>query len=200
MSLTELYRSHHLGWNVKHFYGFYKRKEGGPVDKGQYTQFWRAMRQLEIEMISAYSPEARGRSERAFGTHQGRLPKELALMGITNMEQANRYLREVYMPHFNEVFSVPALEEGSAFVPLGNVDLNEILCEQSERKVGRDNCVHFEGLILQIPSDRYRCHYVGASVRVSRYQDGRVAIFHGHRKLVEYDAKGGTVFHRAKAA
>jgi hypothetical protein len=175
-------------------------KEGGPVDKGQYTQFRRGMQKLGIEMIAAYSPEARGRSERAFGTHQGRLPKELALMGITTMDAANRYLRETYMPRFNEEFCVPALEEGSAFVPLGEVDLNEILCEQHERKVGRDNCVHFEGRVLQIPSNPYRCHYVGATVRVSLYGDGRVALFHGPRKLVEYDEKGEAVFHWEKAA
>lgn len=89
---------------------------GGKVDKTNPTQFGRAMQQLGIQMVAAYSPEARGRSERAFATHQGRLPKELALAGITDMTEANRYLEEVYRPAFNREFSRPATEEGSAFV------------------------------------------------------------------------------------
>jgi transposase len=90
---------------------------GGKVDKVNLTQFGRAMKHLGIDMIAAYSPEARGRSERAFATHQGRLPKELALAGITDMEIANRYLRDVYRPAFNGEFAQPPLEDGSAFVP-----------------------------------------------------------------------------------
>ena len=106
-------------------------------------------------MIAAYSPEARGRSERAFATHQGRLPKELALAGITDMETANRYLRDVYRPAFNEEFAQPPLADGSAFVPFPGGSLTDILCEQFERTVGKDNCVRFEGLTLQIPNDRH---------------------------------------------
>ncbi|MEO1767025.1 hypothetical protein V6E02_07360, partial [Thiobacter sp. AK1] len=103
---------------------------GGKVDKHNLTQFGRAMRQLGIEMIPAYSPEARGRSERMFRTHQDRLPKELAAAGITDMAAANRYLREVYLPAFNAEFLQPAQEEGSAFVPWIGGDLDDILCEQ----------------------------------------------------------------------
>jgi hypothetical protein len=102
----------------------------GKVDKENLTQFGRAMKQLGIDMIAAYSPEARGRSERAFGTHQGRLPQELALAGITHMEAANRYLREDYLPAFNAEFAVPAMETGSAFVPWIGGSLDEILCEK----------------------------------------------------------------------
>ena len=163
---------------------------GGKVDKVNLTQFGRAMKHLGIEMIAAYSPEARGRSERAFATHQGRLPKELALAGITNMERANRYLREVYCPAFNTEFSTPALEEGSAFVPFVGGSLDDILCEQFERTVGKDNCIHFDGMTLQIPSDRHRCHYVKAKVGVHRYQDGTLGVFHGPRLLSTYDVKG----------
>ncbi len=141
-------------------------------------------------MIAAYSPQARGRSERAFATHQDRLPKELALAGITDMEQANRYLVEVYLPAFHAEFAVAAPQEGCAFVPLMGVDLEEILCEQHPRVVGNDNCVRFEGLVLQIPADRHRCHYVKATVRVHRHVDRTLAVFHGPRLLARYDALG----------
>jgi len=166
---------------------------GGKVDKDHSTQFGRAMKQLGIEMIAAYSPEARGRSERAFGTHQGRLPQELALAGITTMAAANRYLAEVYLPAFNAEFMQPAREPGSAFVPFIGTHLAEILCEQFERTVGNDNCVHFEGQALQIPADRHRCHYVKAKVRVHRYPDHSLAVFHGPRCLARYAPEGTPV-------
>jgi transposase len=163
---------------------------GGEVDKGQLTQFGRAMQQLGIEMIAAYSPEARGRSERMFRTHQDRLPRELADAGISEMDAANRYLREVYMPAFNEEFARPARDEGTAFVGLMGREMTEILCEQYERVVGKDNCVAFEGMTLQIEPDRQRHHYVKVKVRVHRYPDGKLAVFHGPRCLARYDARG----------
>jgi transposase len=163
---------------------------GGKVDKTQLTQFGRAMKQLGIEMIPAYSPEARGRSERAFRTHQARLPKELAQAGITTLEAANRYVAEVYRPAFNAEFRQEAVEEGSAFVAFLGGALDDILCEQFERTVGHDNCIRFEGLVLQIPADRHRCHYVKAKVRVHRYPDGSLGVFHGPRKLADYEANG----------
>ena len=141
-------------------------------------------------MIAAYSPQARGRSERAFGTHQGRLPQELAKAGVTNLAGANRYLKKVYMPRFNKEFAQPAMETGSAFVPWIGTSLDDILCEQFERTVGKDNCIQFEGLILQIPADQHRCHYVKVRVRVNRYADGSLAVFHGPRKLARYGAEG----------
>ena len=163
---------------------------GGKVDKVNLTQFGRAMKHLGIEMIPAYSPEARGRSERAFATHQGRLPRELAAAGITTLEGANRYLEEVYRPAFNAEFQQPAREEGSAFVPWIGGSLDDILCEQYERTVGHDNGVRFEGITLQIPPDRHRCHYVKVKVRVHCYPNGSLAVFHGPRKLADYDAEG----------
>lgn len=163
---------------------------GGKVDKNQLTQFGLAMQQLGIEMIAAYSPEARGRSERMFRTHQDRLPRELALAGITDMAAANRYLSETYRPGFNVEFMQPAMEAGSAFVPWIGGPLEEILCERFERQVGADNCVSFEGKKLQIPADRHRCHYVKARVAVRRRIDGSLAIFHGPRKLAEYEPDG----------
>ena len=164
--------------------------KGGKVSKTQLTQFGRAMRQLGIQMIPAYSPQARGRSERAFQTHQDRLVKELALHGITNIDEANRYLAKVYMPSFNAEFKKPAHEEGSAFVPWLGGDIDDILCEHFERTVNADNCVSFERMTLQIPANRYRCHYVRVKVQVHRYLDGSLAIFHGPRKLADYNPMG----------
>lgn len=165
-------------------------KEGGKVSKTLLTQFGRAMSQLGIQMIAAYSPEARGRSERAFQTHQQRLVRELALHGITDINAANRYLAEVYMPAYNNEFVQPAPEEGSVFVPWTDGNLDDILCEQHERTVSADNCVSFERKILQIPANRYRCHYVRVRIRIHRYIDGSLAIFHGPRKLADYDPLG----------
>jgi len=164
---------------------------GGKVDKVNLTQFGRAMGQLGIEMIPAYSPEARGRSERVFSTHQDRLVKELALAGITDMKEANMYLAETYLPTYNAEFTQPPPEEGSAFVACRDLSvLDDILCERFERTVRKDNCVHFEGLVLQIPSDRHRCHYVKVKVKVLRYTDGTLSIQHGPRELARYDAQG----------
>jgi transposase len=173
---------------------------GGKVDKENLTQFGRAMKHLNIEMIPSYSPEARGRVERAFGTHQERLPKELALNMITDMESANRYLSKFYMPAFNDEFKVLACEEGSAFVPWIGGCLDDILCEQYKRTVNRDNCVQFDGLSLQIPEDQYRCHYVKAKVRVHKYTNGRLSVFHGPRKLATYDVKGHLINDEIQAA
>jgi transposase len=178
---------------------WYTPEAGGKVDKNNPTQFGRAMRQLGIEMIAAYSPEARGRSERMFRTHQDRLPKELEAAGITGMAAANEYIQQVYMPAFNAEFMQPAMEEGSAFVPYVGRDLSDILCEQHERVVGNDNCVSFEGIKLQIPKDRARLHYVKVKVRVHCYPDGHLAIFHGPRCLARFTAKGVFVEPRMRA-
>lgn len=163
---------------------------GGKVDKVHLTQFGRAMAQLGVEMIPAYSPEARGRSERVFGTHQDRLVKELAAEGITTMEAANRYLEEVYRPNYNQEFARPAREPGTAFVALMGVELGDILCEHFERTVGNDNCVTFGKLRLQIPETGYRMHYRKVKVRVHRCPDQSLAIFHGPRKLVSFSQDG----------
>ena len=177
---------------------WYTPKEGGKVDKGRPTQFATAMKQLGIEMIPAYSPQARGRCERAFKTHQDRLTKELAKEGISTMKDANRYLETVYRPAFNEEFCVKPTEEEELFVKWVGADLDDILCEQFSRTVRNDNCIVFKKLTLQIPKDRYRCHYVKAKVRLLRYANGNFAIFHGHRKLAEYDSKG-TVLKRKRS-
>jgi transposase len=163
---------------------------GGKVDRRTPTQFGRAMQQLGIEMIAAYSPQARGRSERAFHTHQARLVRELALAGITDLAAANAYLHQHYRAAFNLEFMQPALEVGSAFVPCVGTDLSEIFCEHFERLVGADNCVSFQALKLQIPQQRHRCHFVKVKVRVRRYLDDTLSIFHGPRCLARYSAAG----------
>jgi len=173
---------------------------GGKVDKANLTQFGRALQQLGIEMIAAYSPEARGRSERAFATHQERLPKELAHAGITDLAAANRYIARRYRPAFNAEFAVPAREEGSAFVQWIGGPLDDILCEQVERTVGNDNCIRYENLFLQLPADRHRCHYVKAKVRVHEYPNGRLAVFHGPRRLADYSADGTLLKTKEKCA
>ena len=169
---------------------FYTPDAGGKVDKTHLTQVGRALKQLGIEHIAAYSPEARGHSERAFKTHQGRLPQELAKAGIIDMAGANRYLEQVYMAQHNAEFAVPATSEGTAFIPYIGGRLPEILCEQHERVVGNDNCVRFGGMKLQIPADGARHHYVKVKVRVHCYVDRTLAVFHGPRKLAGYDAQG----------
>lgn len=179
---------------------WYTPEAGGKVDKRDLTQFGQAMKRLGIEMIPAYSPQARGRSERAVATHPARLPKELALAGITERASANRYLAEVYRAAFNREFSHPAREEGTAFVPFVGGPLDEVLCEQPERPVGKDNCVRFDGLILQIPADRHRCHYVKAQVQVHRHAEGGLAVFHGPRRLACYTADGRLIEQESKAA
>lgn len=163
---------------------------GGKVDKEHPTQFGRALKQLGISQIAAYSPEARGRSERAFRTHQGRLPRELALAGITDMEAANHYIATLYRPRYNQEFSHKAREEGSAFVAFVGPHIDDILCEQFERTVSKDNCVSFEAMTLQIPADKHRMHYMRVKVMVHRYADGSLSLFHGPRQLAHYDNKG----------
>jgi len=163
---------------------------GGKVDKANPTQFGRAMQELGIGMIAAYSPEARGRSERMFGTWQGRLPNELALHKITDMRVANRFIADTFLPEMNRRFTVTASEQGNAFVPLLNTRLDDILCLKAARTVGNDNCVKYRGKALQIPKTTGRSHYVKANVWVHEYQDQRTSVYHGPRLLGTYDANG----------
>jgi hypothetical protein len=133
---------------------------GEKVAKDQLTQVGRALVQLGIEHIPAYSPEARGRSERAFGTLQDRLPKELQRAGITTVEAANRFLREVYLPEHNARFAVPPERPETAFVADASGVHRDLLCVQEERVVGNDNTVRYRGLALQIPPRPIRPHFV----------------------------------------
>ena len=172
---------------------FFTPKAGEAVDKDRLTQVGRALARLGIEHIPAYSPEARGRSERMFGTLQDRLAKELQLAGIADIEAANLFIREVYLPDHNARFARPPALPESAFVAADPAQLHEILCVQEERVVARDNTVSFGRLRLQLPQSRLRPHYVKARVRVHQYPDGRLAVFHGPRAIARYTSAGELV-------
>jgi len=165
-------------------------KAGEAVDPYRLTQVGRALRELGIRMIPAYSPQARGRSERNFGTWQGRLPQELRLAGCTTLEQANGFLRERYIGEFNGRFQVPAAERGSAFVPASTHDLNRVFSLQFERIVNRDNTVSFENLKLQIEPVRWRGTLAGCGVIVHQHLDGTLSLSYGPHCLGRYDAAG----------
>jgi len=169
---------------------WYTEEAGGKVDKTRPTQVHRALPQVGITLIPAYAPEARGRSERTFRTLQDRLPKELALAGITDMAAANQFLRDRCVPAYNQRFAVSAAEAGTASVPWSGANLAEILCVQKERVVANDTTVRYQGRSLQIPQDRHRYHYVKVPVRVHAYPDGTLAVFHGPRCLAHYTAEG----------
>ncbi len=173
---------------------------GGVVDRKNPTQVGRALAHLGVEHIAAYSPQARGRSERLFQTLQDRLVKELALAAITTVEAANGYIRDVYISAHNLRFAVKAEHEGSAFVAISGVDLDEILCVQEDRVVGNDNTVAFRRLHLQIPPSPLRPHFVKSRVKVRQYHDGTYAIFHGPRCLGRYDEHGALREGAVKAA
>jgi len=165
---------------------FFTPEAGGKVSKTQLTQVGRALKQLGIGHIPAYSPEARGRCERAFRTLQDRLPKELALAGITTVEAANRFLREVYLPEHNVRFAEPAEEPAAVFVEVPEALWHDVLCVQEERRVGNDNCVRWRGRSLQIPPTPLRPHLVRATVRVHEYPNGTLAIFKGPQRLASF--------------
>ena len=192
-ALTEVFGSHGLPMSLYTDRGahyFYTPTAGGEVDRSRPTQVGRALERLGVEHIAAYSPQARGRSERVFHTLQDRLVKELALKEIDTVEAANLFLRDVYIPEHNARFAVAAAQEGTAFVAIPGVDLAEILCVQEERQVGNDNCVSFNRLKLQIPESPLRAHFVKTRVKVRQYPDGTHAIFYGPRCLGRYDKKG----------
>lgn len=173
---------------ASHF--FLTPKAGEPVDRGRLTQVGRALRELAIQMIPAYSPQARGRSERNFGTWQGRLPQELRLRGIRSLEQANRFLREQYVGEFNRKFAVPAPQPGSAFLPVQGRDLERVFAIQHERVVNRDNTVQVENRSLQIEKTPWRATLAGCRVTVYEHLDGTLSIGYGPHVVGRYTAEG----------
>jgi transposase len=180
---------------------FYTPKAGEAVDKNRLTQVGRALDRLGIEHIPAYSPEARGRSERMFGTLQNRLPKELKLAGVCDVETANRFIREVYLPAHNARFARPPALAESAFVTVRDLaGLIDTLCIEEERIVARDNTVAYQGLRLQLLPSPARAHYVKARIKLRQYPDGTLALFYGPRLLARYDATGQVIATNLKAA
>ena len=165
-------------------------KAGGKIDPHRLTQVGRALREVGVQMIPAYSPQARGRSERSFGTWQGRLPQELRLRKIGSVEAANRFLREHYIDEFNGHFQVPAAQRGSAFVRRSSKDLNLIFALQFQRTVNRDNTVSVQNLRLQIEPVRWRATLAGCTVTVHQHLDGTFTITHGPQRVGHYSAEG----------
>src|SRR5262244_3599627 len=175
-------------------------KTGGKVDPHRLTQVGRALRELGVQMIPAYSPQARGRSERNFGTWQGRLPQELRLRGIRTLEAANRFLREHYMAEFNARFQVPAAQRGSAFVRRSSRDLDLIFALQYQRTVNRDNTVSIQNLSLQMERVRWRATLAGCSVLVHQHLDRTFTITYGPQRIGHYSAEGVLLENEKKAA
>jgi hypothetical protein len=168
-------------------------KAGGKVDPHRLTQLGRALRELGVQMSPAYSPQARGRSERNFGTWQGRLPQELRLRGINSVTAANDFLRDEYIAEFNRRFQVPAAQRGSAFVACRRRDLDLVFSSQFERSVSRDNTVSFQNLILQIERTSWRSTLAGCNVTVHQHLDGTLSISYGPHRLGHYTAQGSPI-------
>src|SRR5271156_515641 len=165
-------------------------KEGERVDKHRLTQVGRAMKELGVQMIAAYSPQARGRSERSFGTWQGRLPQELRLAGISTVEGANTFLRERYIGEFNGKFSMPAAERGTAFRRTGRSDLNWIFTVQTERVVEKDNTVAIRDRSWQIDKTRFRNTLAGSTVTIHEHLDESISIRYGPHVVGRYSSSG----------
>lgn len=182
--IPESFYTDRAGW------AFETPEAGGKVSKTQLTQVGEALRRLGVEHIPSYSPQGRGRSERMNRTVQGRLVNELRAAGITTVEAANRYLRERYLPTHNEDFTCAPADPASAFVDLGNADLDEIFFESEVRKVGKDNTVSFAGTVLQIAKQPGRYSCVGVAVEVRRQLDGGFTVHRGAQLFGLYDSEG----------
>src|ERR1700686_1882733 len=175
-------------------------KAGEAVDPHRLTQVGRALRELGIRMIPAYSPQARGRSERNFGTWQGRLPQELRLAGCTTLAQANRFLREHYIAEFNRHFQCPAAQRGSAFVSCGRRDLERVFSLQFERPVNRATTVSFQNLHLQIERVKWRGTLAGCNVPAHQHLDGSLSLSFGPHSLGRYHADGAPQTSKTEAS
>jgi transposase len=167
---------------------FVTPKGGEKVDKHRLTQVGRALKELGVQMIPAYSPQARGRSERSFGTWQGRLPQELRLAGITTVESANRFLGERYLAEFNTRFTAPAREKGTAFRKTARADLNWIFTVQTERVVAKDNTVAMADQHWQLEKSRFRSSLAGCTVTIHQHLDGAVSIRYGPHVVGRFPA------------
>jgi hypothetical protein len=173
---------------ASHF--FRTPKAGQPVDTREVTEVGRAMKELDIRMIPAYSPQARGRSERNFGTWQGRLPQELRLMEIQTLEEANRFLNEHYIAEFNRQFMVAATETGTAFAALYRTDLNRIFAIHHERVVGKDNTIQFANQVWQISATPFRATLAGCRVIVYEHLEGHFSVGYGPHIVASFNAAG----------
>ena len=169
---------------------FVTPKAGGKVDKGRLTQVGRAMKELGVQMIAAYSPQARGRSERSFGTWQGRLPQELRLAKIKTKEEANVFLNERYIGEFNSKFTVEAKEKGTAFRKTTRADLNWVFTVQTERVVDKDNTVAIGEQRWQLEKSKFRYSLAGTTVTIHEHLDESISIRFGPHVVGRYTADG----------
>src|SRR5437870_1799520 len=174
-------RGSHMAWTAK---------AGGPVDRQKPTQIARALDQLGIELILAYSPQARGRCERLFGTWQGRLPQELRLRHITTVEAANEFLRKDWIALHDASFSVKAEQTGTAFLPYPGNDLEKIFSQHHDRTIDNDNTVRFDGRCLQIPQQTFRFSMARCRVLVCEHLDQTLSVHYGPHLLGRYDVAG----------
>ena len=168
---------------------FVTRKAGEKVDPHRPTQVGRALKELGVQMIPAYSPQARGRCERSFGTWQNRLPQELRLAGISTLEQANAFLRAHYIAEFNRRFAKPAEAKGTAFQKCGRKDLDLVFSVQTERVVGQDNTVVLQNRCLQLDKTRFRNTLAGCTVTLCEHLDGRLSVRWGPHLLTTVKAE-----------
>src|SRR5262249_22939088 len=169
---------------ASHFFETPKAK--GPVNQQQPTQVGRALQELGIRPIPAYSPQARGRSERNFGTWQGRLPQELRLAGIRSLDEANRFLREKYIEEFNRKFTIAAAQRGTAFVPCRFKELDLVFSIKHERVVAKDNTVSYMNRVLQLERSKWRGTLAGCRVTVHEHLEGSLTIVYGPHKVGEF--------------
>jgi len=174
-------RGSHMAWTPK---------AGGLVDREHPTQIARALKQLGIDLILAYSPQARGRCERIFGTWQGRLPQELRLRGITTVENANEFLRNDWIPMHDASFSVEAEQSGTAFLPYTGTELDKIFSQQQDRVVDNDNTVRYDKHCLQIPQQTFRFSMARCRVLVCEHLDRTITLHYGPHQLGHYDSQG----------
>jgi transposase len=180
---------------ASHF--FETPKAGERVSRDRLTQVGRALKELGIDAIPAYSPQARGRSERGFRTWQGRLPQELRKAGITTIEAANQFLRDYYIEEFNKKFTVRAAQVGTAFVPVRRRDLDLVFSIQQERVVANDNTVRYENRVLQIEKAKWRRTLAGCRVTVYHHLDGTLSVSYGPHIVGHYTDDGTVLMKRA---
>jgi transposase len=170
---------------ASHF--FVTPKAGGKIDPNRLTQVGRALQELGIKMIPAYSPQARGRMERSYRTWQGRLPQELRIRQIQSVEQANRFLSEEYVAEFNRRFAVPAASKGSAFMRIRRKDLDYVFCIQLERTVNLDNTIALDNRILQINKTRWRNTLAGCTVTIYELLNGTMVVRYGPHEVARFE-------------
>src|ERR1044071_6703611 len=174
-------RGSHMAWTPK---------AGEAVDRQHPTQIARALKQLGIDLILAYSPQARGRCERLFGTWQGRLPQELRLRGIRTVDAANQFLAAEWIALHDQAFSVEAEQTGTAFLPYTGTELDKIFSQQHERVVDNDNTVRYDNRCLQIPQQTFRFSLARCKVLVCEHLDQTLSVHYANHVLGRYDKTG----------